>query len=62
MTYEPHLCNGCHDLMEKVMSFNSVAVVSIKGNDYRSHFWYMSKDGGINIIKNSNLNKKTESL
>ena len=32
--YEPYLCNGCHDLMQKAMSFNDVAIVSIKGNDY----------------------------
>ena len=25
--YEPYLCNGCHDLMQKVMSFNDVAIV-----------------------------------
>ena len=27
--YEPHLCNGCHDLMQKARSFNDVAIVSI---------------------------------
>ena len=31
--YEPHLCNGCHDLMQKAMSFNDVAIVYIKGSD-----------------------------
>ena len=31
--YEPHLCNGWHDLMQKPMNFNDVAIVSIKGND-----------------------------
>ena len=36
--YEPYLCNGCHDLMQKAMNFNCVAIVSIKGNDYRIHF------------------------
>ena len=53
--YEPHLCNGCHDLMQKVMSFNDVAIASIKDNDYRTHFWYMSKDDAISIMHNSNL-------
>ena len=43
------------------MYFNDVAIVSIKGNDYRIHFWYMSKNDAINIMKNSNL-KKSESL
>ena len=42
--YEPYLCNGCHNLMQKAMSFNNVAVVHVKENAYRIHFWYMSKD------------------
>ena len=41
------------------MDFNDVAIVSIKGSDYRIHFWYMSKKDAINIIKNSNLNEKS---
>ena len=57
--YEAYLCNGYHDLMQKAMSFNHVAIVYIKGNAYRIHFWYMSKDDAISIMKNSNLlNKK----
>ena len=44
------------------MDFNDAAIVSIKGNNYRIHFWYMSKDDAINIMKNSNLNEKTGSL
>ena len=57
--YEPHLCNSCHDLMQKAMNFNDVAILSIKGNDYRILFWYMSKDNAISIMHNSNLNEKT---
>ena len=34
--------------MQKAMNFN-VAIASIKGNDYRIHFWYMSKDDAINF-------------
>ena len=29
-TCEPYLCNGCHDSMEKAMSFNDVAIVLLK--------------------------------
>ena len=53
-TFVPYLCNGCHDLMQKAMSFN-VAINSVKGSDYRIHVWYMSKDDAINIMKHSNL-------
>ena len=44
------------------MNFNDVAVVSIKGNNYRIHFWYMSKNDAINLMNNSSLNEKTGSL
>ena len=57
--YEPYLCNGCHDLMQETMSFIDVAIFYVKGNAYRIHFWYMSKDDAISIMNNSNLvNKK----
>ena len=39
------------------MNFNDVAIVSVKRSDYRIHFWYMSKNDTINIIKNFNLNE-----
>ena len=32
------VCNGCHDLMQKAMSFIDVAIVSVKGNGYRIYF------------------------
>ena len=60
--YELNLCYGCHDLMQKAMNFNDVAIASIKGNDYRIHFWYMSKNEAISIMHNSGLNEKTELL
>ena len=53
--YEPHLCNGCHGLMQKAVVFNDVAIVHVKGSVYRIHFWYMSKDDVINIMNNSSL-------
>ena len=40
------------------MSFNNIAIVYVKGNAYRIHFWYMSKDDGINIMNGSNLDDK----
>ena len=41
--------------MQKAMSFNNVAIVYVKGNAYRIHFWYMSKDDAIDIMNGSNL-------
>ena len=60
------ICNfwyyGYFDLMQKTMNFNDVAIVSVKGSDYGIHFWYMSKNDAVNIMKNSNLNEKGGSL
>ena len=53
--YEPYLCNGCHDLVQKSMIFNYVAIVYVNGSAYRIHFWYMSKNDAIIIMNNSNL-------
>ena len=38
------------------MNFNDVAIVSVKGSNYRIQFWYISKDDTINNMKNSDLN------
>ena len=56
--YKPYLCNGCHNLMQKAMNFNDIAIVSVKTSDYRMHFWNISKDDAMNIIKNFNLDLK----
>ena len=53
--YEPYLCNGYHDLMQKAMGFNNTAIVYIKESAYRIYFCYMSKDDAINIMTSSNL-------
>ena len=56
------LCNGCHDLMQKPMSFNDIAIVYVKGSAYRISFWYMSKDDAINIMNGSILLDKRGAL
>ena len=53
--YEPYLCNGCHDLMQKAMIFNDVAIIYVRGSAYRIYFWYMSKDDASSIMNNSIL-------
>ena len=46
--------------MQKALNFNDVAIVSVKGRDYRIHFWYMRNNDVINIMKNSDLNEKVD--
>ena len=49
--YEPI---NCHDLMQKSVSFNNIAIIYVKGSASTS-FWYMSKDDAINIMNGSNI-------
>ena len=58
VNYEKYLCNGCHDLIQKAMNLNDIAIVFIKGNDYRIHFWYISKNDANVLMNNSNLKDK----
>ena len=53
--YKPNLCNGCHGLLQKAVSFNNIAIVYVKESAYRVNFWYINKDDAINMMNNSSL-------
>ena len=55
VNFEPFLCNGCPELIQKARSFNYATIVYVKGSAWKIHFWYVSKDDTISIMKNSNL-------
>ena len=44
------------------MSFGDVAIVYFKENDSRIHFWHVSKDEAINLLKNTDSILKKENL
>ena len=41
--YQPHVCDGCHDLSMMVYDLNYFMILNIKGNDYRFHMFNMRK-------------------
>ena len=43
--------------MQKRRNFKHVAIVSVKESDYKIHFWHISKDDAINVMKNFPLKK-----
>ena len=45
--------------MQKAKNFYDVAIISVKGSDYRIDFWYVIKDGAIEIMKKSDLIEKS---
>ena len=44
------------------MNFNNAAIVTVKGNDYRIHLSYMSKDEAMNLLRKTHLTEKSETL
>ena len=56
--YEPHVCNGCHDLPMVVYDLNDFMILSIKGIDYRCYVFNMSKSDAIKLLNNSVLHNK----
>ena len=53
--YQKYYCDGFHDIAMKTLIIKNLAIVYSKGNAYRIHFCYTSKDNAISIIHNSNL-------
>ena len=45
--------------MEKAEFFNDVAIVSVKRNDNRTHFWYMSKDETVHLSRHADLTEES---
>ena len=41
------------------MIFNDFSIFFVRRNDYRTDFWFLSKDEAINLLKNADL---TENL
>ena len=58
LKFWPYICNVYHNLMQKGTRFNDFAIVYLKRNGYKTHFWNISKDEIVILLKNSDLNKK----
>ena len=59
MLIKPMSHEGVYDLMQKTSSFDNVAIVFVKGNDDRIHFWYISKDKAIIVMGKPDLKEKS---
>ena len=49
------ICNGCHDLKMLYLNVSDIAIVSVKGVDYRCIIHDISKCEAIHLLKNSVL-------
>ena len=58
--YQKYMCNGCHDMSLKAISFHNLCIGYNNGNAYRINFAFMSKNDAINFIKNAVIIDKKE--
>ena len=54
-TFQPNVCNRCHDLLMLSISLSDIAILNIKGSDYRCIISLISKNEAINLMQNANL-------
>ena len=56
------MCDRCHDMTQKCMSFNDFAIAAFRRNDYINNFWFMIKSEAVDIMKYADLSKKRRRL
>ena len=49
-------------MAQKPMNFNNFDIVSVGRNDYRIHFWFMTKSEAENKMKKVDLSEKRGQL
>ena len=56
--FQAYVLNRCHDLVVMYMNLSDIAILNIKGSDYRCIISRISKNEAINLIQNADLTKK----
>ena len=60
--FQPKVCDDCYEMAQKPMNFNNFDIVSVGRNDYRIHFWFMTKSEAENKMKKVDLSEKSGQL
>ena len=51
--FEVHVCNKCHDVLMTAYDLKNIAILNVKGVDYRCFLWGVSKNDATDILNNS---------
>ena len=57
--FQPNVCNRCHDLLMMSINLSDIAILNIKGSDYRCIISLISKNEAINLMQNADLTEKS---
>ena len=53
--FEPHVCNKCYDVLMTNYELKNIAILNVKGVDFRCILWGISRDGTVNRLNKSEL-------
>ena len=56
--FEPHVCNKCHDVLMTAYELKNIAILNVKGVDFRCILWGISMDEAVNKLNNYVLEDK----
>ena len=56
--FKPHACNKCHIVLMTAGEFKNIAILNVKGVNFRCILWGISRDEAINRLNNSVLENK----
>ena len=55
---KPHVCNKCHDVLMNAYNLKNIAILNVKGVNFRCILWGISRDEAVNRLNNSVLEDK----
>ena len=56
--FEPHVCNKCHDVLMTAYELKNIAILNVKGVDYRCIVWAIKKNEAVSILNHTVLEDK----
>ena len=56
--FESNVCNKCHDILITAYELKHIAMLIVKGVDYRCIVWCISRNEALNILNNFVLEGK----
>ena len=56
--FKLHVCNKCQDVLTTAYELKNIAILNVKGADFRCILWVLSRDEGFNRLNNSVLEDK----
>ena len=61
-TFQPNVCNRCHDLLMISVNFSNIAILNIKCPYYCCIISLINKNVAISLMQNADLTEKSGTL